>query len=122
MKTLHPAPGEGTPPVGAVKSMTEIRLGRAELRNSVVDWLNRSQSSRTGPHIDNIHFERSSAPDIVEVHLEIAGSSFENAEHITETFLDHLQETVENRRTREVDTSLLRSNDMRILSTGLAPA
>lgn len=122
MKILHPTADEEASLAGVLKSMTELQVKQSEARDSLVDWLNRSLSDQTGPRIRSISFERSSAPDIVEVHLEIAGSSFEKAEHITDTFLGTLQEVIAGRLTNDVDMPTVRLEDMRFLSTGLAPA
>lgn len=106
---------------GILQSMTEIEIKMPELRDPLVKWFNHTFGSQNLPSVQSIRFTPSSASNIIEIHLEIAAASFEKAENITNTFLDTLLTTAES-YTAGSNTHPFNAEEVRIMSTGLAPA
>lgn len=106
---------------GILQSMTEFKIEKTDLRDPLVHWLNNTLADFKLPSVKSIHFEPSKAANIIEVHLEIFGASFEKADQITNTFLNTLPETVENFSSQD-DEHPLHAHEVHIMSTGLALA
>ena len=115
------APAHGEDSRGVLQSMTEFKIEKADLRDPLVQWLNSALGDSTLPSVKSIHFEPSTASNIIEVHLEIFGASFEKADQITNTFLSTLPETVENFSSQD-DEHPFNADEVRIMSTGFALA
>jgi len=106
---------------GILESVTELKIEKAWLRDPLVDWLNTSLKNQALPSVRGVRFVPSSAPNIAEVQLEIAGSSFEAAESITDRFLSTLPEAIEGFTARGDDQPLA-ADEVQIMGTGLALA
>lgn len=106
---------------GILESVTEFKIARAQLRDPLVTWLNESLENQALPSVRGVRFVPSSDPNIVEVQLEIAGSSFEAAEAITDRFLRTLPEAIETFSNQDQEHTLS-ADEVRIMGTGLALA
>lgn len=104
-----------------LQSMTEFKIEKTHLRDSLVRWLNNALADSTLPSLKSIHFEPSKASNIIEVHLEIFGASFEKAGEITNTFLSTILKSVEHFASQN-DEHPFNTDEVRIMSTGLTLA
>lgn len=89
MSLRNATPAHGANTKGILESMTEVEIEKAELRGPLVEWFNNALGEYKLPSVKSIHFEPSTASNIVEVHLKIFGHSFEKADQITNTFSQH---------------------------------